>query len=156
MPAALSAAFPYKNKRGSLMNFVSLFGEVNFFAVLAATVLAFVIGGLWYSPLLFFRAWLDGAGLTAEDAQQGHPAKIYGGAFAMTFVAATLMAVVIGHHKSVGVGIHWGLIVGLGWVATSFATNYLFERRSLKLWLVNAGYNVVLFVVMGAVIGLWK
>lgn len=138
------------------MDFTSVFANVNWLAVFSATVLAFVIGGLWYSPMLFFRAWLDGAGLSEEDAQQGHPAKIYGGAFVMTFIAATLLAVVIGHHRGLGYGIHWGLIVGLGWVATSFATNYLFERRSLKLWLVNAGYNVVLFVVMGAVIGLWK
>lgn len=137
------------------MDFAAVFSGVNFWAVLVATVLAFVLGGLWYSPMLFFKAWLDGAGLTEEDAQQGHPAKIYGGAFVMTFIAATLLAVVIGSHKSLLVGLHWGLIVGLGWVATSFATNYLFERRSLKLWLVNAGYNVVLFLVMGAVIGAW-
>lgn len=137
------------------MGFTSVFSDVNFLAVTTATVLAFVIGGLWYSPLLFYKAWLDGAGLTEEQAQQGHPAKIYGGAFVMTFIAASLLAVLIGPHKSLIFGIHWGLIVGLGWVATSFATNYLFERRSLKLWLINAGYNVVLFVVMGAVIGMW-
>ncbi|NNF51335.1 MAG: DUF1761 domain-containing protein [Gammaproteobacteria bacterium] len=137
------------------MSFSAIFSDVNFLAVLVATVLAFVIGGLWYSPVLFYKAWLDGAGLTEEQAQQGHPGKIYGGAFAMTFVAATLLAVVIGDHKSLIYGIHWGLIVGIGWVSTSFATNYLFERRSFKLWLVNAGYNVVLFTVMGAVIGMW-
>ena len=137
------------------MSFSTMFADVNFLAVLVATVLAFVIGGLWYSPMLFFKAWLDGAGLTEEQSQQGHPAKIYGGAFVMTFIAATLLAVVIGDHKSLASGLHWGLIVGLGWVSTSFATNYLFERRSFKLWLVNAGYNVVLFTVMGVVIGLW-
>lgn len=137
------------------MNLTAVFAEINFLAVLVATILAFVIGGLWYSPLLFYKAWLDGAGLTEEQAQRGHPARIYGGAFFMTFVAATLLAAIIGHHKGLGVGMHWGLIVGLGWVATSFATNYLFERRSFKLWLINGGYNVVLFVVMGAVIGFW-
>lgn len=133
-----------------------MFAEVNFLAVTVATILAFVVGGLWYSPLLFFKAWLSGAGLTEQDAQKGHPGKIYGGAFVLTFIAATLLAVAIGHRQSLAAGIHWGIIVGLGWVATSFGTNYLFERRSLRLWLVNAGYNVVTFVLMGAVIGFWK
>ncbi len=138
------------------MSFTQMFAEVNFLAVLVAAISAFVLGGLWYSPVLFFKAWLDGAGLTEEDAQQGHPGKIYGGAFVMTFIAATVLAVVIGDHKSLAGGLHWGLFVGIGWVATSFATNYLFERRSLKLWLVNAGYNVVLFALMGAILGIWK
>lgn len=138
------------------MNYGQMFAEVNFLAVLVAALSAFLIGGLWYSPVLFFKAWLDGAGLTEEDAQQGHPGKIYGGAFVMTFIAATVLAIVIGDHKSLAGGLHWGLFIGIGWVATSFATNYLFERRSLKLWLVNAGYNVVLFAVMGAILGVWK
>ena len=133
-----------------------MFADVNFLAVLAASVLAFVVGGLWYSPIMFFKAWLSGSGLTEEAVQQGHPGKIYGGAFVMTFIAATLLAVLIGHGGSLAVGIHWGSIVGVGWVATSFGTNYLFERRTLKLWLVNAGYNVVTFVLMGAVIGFWQ
>lgn len=138
------------------MSYFQMFAEVNFLAVLVAALSAFLIGGLWYSPVLFLKAWLDGAGLTEEDTQKGHPGKVYGGAFAMTFIAATVLAVVIGNHKSLAGGLHWGLFVGVGWVATSFATNYLFEQRSLKLWLVNAGYNVVLFAVMGAILGVWK
>lgn len=138
------------------MSFSQMFADVNFLAVVVAALSAFLLGGLWYSPVLFYKAWLDGAGLTEEDAQQGHPGKIYGGAFVMTFIAATVLAIVIGDHKSLAGGLHWGLFVGIGWVATSFATNYLFERRSLKLWLVNAGYNVVLFAVMGAILGVWK
>lgn len=138
------------------MSFAEMFANVNFLAVVAATVLAFVVGGLWYSPVMFLKAWLAGAGLTEADTQKGHPGKIYGGAFALTFVAATLLAVLIGDHKSLLAGVHWGLIISIGWVATSLGTNYLFERRSLKLWLVNAGYNVVTFVLMGAVIGMWK
>ncbi len=138
------------------MSFSELFADVNFLAVTVASILAFVVGGLWYSPVMFFKAWLKGAGLTEQDTRQGHPARIYGGAFVMTFIAATLLAVVIGHQRSLGAGLHWGLIVGLGWVATSFGTNYLFERRTLTLWLVNAGYNVLTFVLMGAVIGVWQ
>lgn len=42
---------------------------------------------------------------------------------------------------------------GLTFVAAAFGINYLFERRSLKLWAINAGYNVIAFTVMGVIIG---
>jgi hypothetical protein len=45
---------------------------------------------------------------------------------------------------------------GLGWVAMSLGIVYLFEQRSLKLWLINAGCQVVTYTLMGAVIGGWK
>lgn len=48
-----------------------------------------------------------------------------------------------------------GLVVGVGWVATSFGVNYLFAGRRLTLFAVDAGYNVVLFALMGLVIGLF-
>ena len=33
------------------------------------------------------------------------------------------------------------------------ATGYLFERRSFKLWTINAGYHTVQFTLIGAIIG---
>lgn len=48
-----------------------------------------------------------------------------------------------------------GLVVGVGWVATSFGVNYLFAGRRLALFAVDAGYNVVLFALMGLIIGLF-
>jgi hypothetical protein len=41
----------------------------------------------------------------------------------------------------------------LFWVAGSLANSYLFEGRSLKLWLINGGYNVAMFTMIGAVLG---
>ena len=46
-----------------------------------------------------------------------------------------------------------GLAAGLTWVAAAFGVNYLFERRPLRLWLINGGYNVIVFGVMGVIIG---
>ena len=55
--------------------------EVNWLAVLAATVGSFVLGGLWYSPLLFAKPWQAAAGLTDEQLKAGNPALIFGGSF---------------------------------------------------------------------------
>jgi hypothetical protein len=61
----------------------------------------------------------------------------------------------IGEDASTGSGFLAGLIVGLAWIATSFGTNYLFARRSFKLYLIDAGYFVVLFPIMGVILGAW-
>ncbi|MDQ3072376.1 MAG: DUF1761 domain-containing protein, partial [Bacteroidota bacterium] len=53
-------------------------------------------------------------------------------------------------------GIIAGAFVGIGWVATSLGTLYLFERRSMQHFWINAGYWIVSFILMGAIIGGWR
>jgi hypothetical protein len=53
-------------------------------------------------------------------------------------------------------GLHTGLLIGIFWVASAYGVTYLFEQRSLRLWLINAGYYVVLYAAMGSIIGAFK
>jgi hypothetical protein len=71
-------------------------------------------------------------------------------------VIAFNLAAFIGAKASVSFGLFGGLATGLGWVAMSLGVIYLFEQRSPKLWLINSGYQVVAFTVMGALLGAWK
>ena len=130
--------------------------NVNPWAVLAAALSTFLIGGLWYSPVLFAGAWQRAAGLSDEDLKRGSAARIYGGAFVLAVVMAGNLAAFLGRDAGLAWGMTAGALAGAGWVATAFGVTYLFERRPLKLFLVNAGYQVVAFVVMGAILGAWK
>lgn len=127
--------------------------DVNWIAVVLAAVSAFVLGGLWYGPL-FKAAWCREAGV--DPAGKGrHPAAVFGGAFVLSLVAAWALAAVIGRSPpSVPFAVHVGFLSGLCFVATSFGINYLFAGRSLKLWLIDAGYHVLQFTLYGLVIGL--
>jgi hypothetical protein len=127
--------------------------DVNLVAVLIAAVSAFVIGGLWYSPLLFARVWQREAGVTDEQMKQASMSMIFGGAFVLTLVAAAMFAVFLGPSPGLRLGIGAGASAGICWVAASFGVNYLFERRSFKLFLINGGYNAVVFTAIGAVLG---
>lgn len=129
--------------------------EVNWLAVLAAAVSAFMIGGIWYSPALFFKAWQRGAGLSDEQLQKGHPAKIYGGSLVLSIIAAAVFAMFLGPSPEVGFATAAGFAAGLCWVAASFGINYLFERKSLLLFFINGGYHTVQFTVYGLILGLW-
>ena len=127
--------------------------EVNWLAVVAATIATFVVGGVWYSPLLFAKAWQREAGVSDDRLQGRNMAIVFGGAFALMFVAATVFAFFLGPNQTIAFGAATGLAAGLGWVASALGVVYLFERRSLKLWLINGGYDVVAFTVIGTVIG---
>jgi hypothetical protein len=51
--------------------------------------------------------------------------------------------------------VHAGFMVGVAFVATSFAINYAFAQRSLKLWLIDGGYHTLQFTLYGLILGLW-
>jgi len=127
--------------------------EVNYWAVLAAAVSTFVIGGLWYAPPVFGKAWQRAAGLSDEQLAKGSPALIFGGGFVLALVASYVFAMFLGPKPALGFAVGAGFAAGLFWVATSFGINYLFERRNAKLWLINGGYHTVQFTVIGLVLG---
>lgn len=137
------------------MDMGSVAAAINLWAVLVAAAVTFVIGGLWYSPLLFARIWMAENGLREEDLKGSNMAKIFGVSFALQLIAAFMLAMFVGPKATAGFSTLAGFMVGLGWVATSFGVVYLFERRSIKLWLINAGYLTVSFTVMGVILGLW-
>lgn len=126
--------------------------EVNYLAVALAALSAFLIGGLWYSPLLFATKWAALSGVSEDKLKSGSMAMIFGGAFLLNLVAAYVLALFV-YGMDAKYGALAGLSVGLCWVSTSFGVSYLFERRPFGLWLINAGYFTVHFTVMGAIIG---
>lgn len=80
---------------------------------------------------------------------------IFGLAFLMEFIAALFLDMFIGTESTLWSGIIAGALVSIAWVATSFGTNYLFARKSFRLFLIDSGYFVVFFIVMGAILGAW-
>ena len=128
--------------------------DINWLAVLAAAFSAFLLGGLWYSPAMFMKTWQRGAGLTDEQLKAGNPAKIYGGAFVLSLIAAATFAMFLGK-LPVAEATAYGFCAGLAWVAASFGINYLFEHRPLSLLMVNGGYHTLQFTLYGLILGLW-
>ena len=135
------------------MNFANALSNVNFIAVLVAAAATFVLGGLWYSPFVLGKAWMAENGFTEESMGQGNMAVIFATALVLFLVAATSLAMFLGPETDLATGLSIGLIVGVTYVAAATGVTYLFERKSLKLYLINAGYQVLAFTLMGAMIG---
>lgn len=129
--------------------------EFNIWAVLAAALSGFVLGGLWYSPVLFGKAWQRETGLSDEVLAKGNLVLIFGTTFVLCLVASAVFAMFLGPEPSLELGVGAGFAAGLCWVSASFGINYLFERKSLKLFLINGGYHTLQFTLIGLVLALW-
>jgi hypothetical protein len=129
--------------------------EVNYLAVLAAAAATFALGGLWYSPALFGKVWQREAGVTEEKMKSANMGLIFGLTFVLALIAAWVFALFLGPRPPMALGLGAGFSAGLCWVAASLGINYLFERKSLKLWLINGGYHTLQFTIIGLILALW-
>ena len=129
--------------------------EVNYLAVVIAAVASFLLGGLWYSPALFGKAWQRETGLTDEQLKSGNMARIFGLSLVLSLLAAWVFALFLGPRPPVALGLGAGFSAGLCWVTASFGINYLFERKSFKLFLINGGYHTLQFTIIGLILALW-
>lgn len=128
--------------------------DLNWFAVLAAALSAFALGGLWYGPL-FKKAWCREAGID-PDAAPSHPGRIFATAFVCSLLAALVFASLLPPAASVADGFGIGFVVGLFFVSMSFGINYAFAGRSLKLWMIDSGYHIVQFIAYGVILAAWR
>ncbi len=129
--------------------------HINPFAVIAAALSSFVVGGLWYSPLLFVKPWKAELGIDPDaKAAPGSMVRQLAGCFVLALVQAGMFAVFLGKTTPM-MGAAYGLAAGVCWVAAAFGIEYLFEGRSFRFFLINGGYNAVTFTLYGLILGLW-
>jgi hypothetical protein len=137
------------------MDIATVLQHLNWLAVLTAALSTFLIGGLWYSPLLFEKGWLAANRLSREDLQSRNMPLMFGLCFLLSLIMALNLAMFIGQ-GDVAFGMTAGFLAGFGWVGLAIAIIALFEKRTLAYVLINGGYMVVSFTVMGAILGAWK
>jgi hypothetical protein len=104
--------------------------------------------------VLFGKAWQRETGLTDEQLKQGNLAKIFGLSLVLCLLASWNFANFLGPRPSLAFGAGVGFSAGLLWVASSFGINYLFERKSFKLFAINGGYHTLQFTIIGLVLAL--
>lgn len=123
-------------------------------AVVAAGVSSLILGGIWYSPLLFANRWMVLAGLDQERLKSGSMVMIFGGALLLSLIAAFVFSMFLGPKPGLTLALGAGFSAGLCWVAAGLGINYLFERKPLGLFLINGGYFTLQFTLIGLILSL--
>jgi hypothetical protein len=129
--------------------------DINWVAVVLAAVAGFALGALWFVPL-FGKAWDREAGVTESIKKAGNKPLIFGSAFFLYLFMAFIVGHTLATYSNPGliVSIMIAGGVGAGFVAPAFGISYLFAHRSLKLFLMDAGYWIATYCAMGAVFGM--
>lgn len=151
-------------KKGTIvMKYISidLLSQVNYWAVLTSGLVAFILGGLWYSPVLFEGRWMTANGYSQAEIQETLSAMVPFG-FAGALLAYVLMALVFALFSAalsldnVRDCVILGVVLWFGFVASSGLTITLFSPRVIDGWLIDAGFQFTFLVVIGAILGAWR
>lgn len=135
------------------MDFAEVIQNLNWLAIIVAALSTFLIGGIWYS--VFEKPWMEANNFTQEDLKKRNMPLVFGLSFFFSLLMSLNLAMFIGKENIV-FGTIAGFLTGFGWVAFAIAIISLFENRPLKYILINSGYMIVAFTLMGAILGAWK
>ncbi len=137
------------------------FPQVNYLAVLAGGLAIFLLGGLWYSPVLFAKKWISLQGVSEEEMKaksQGSVPILYVQAFITGVIVSWAMAVILNHFMN-PTFLRAALVGVLCWLGFAAATSYatsIFSQKSKQLWLIDSTYNLVSFVIAGIIHAAWR
>ena len=128
--------------------------NANLLAILVAAACGFLVGGIWYGPL-FGKAWQREIGMTDDDLKSANMLKIYGTAFLFSVLSAVFLGHLFAHFGEMSLRSTMMISVGvaLGFIVPAIGTNYLFGRKSGKLFAIDAGYWIAFYAAMGLVFG---
>ena len=138
---------------------------VNWLAILVAGIVIFMLGGLWYSPVLFAKKWIALQNKTEEqmkaEAAGANMPLMYASAFLTGLIIAWTMAMVFAHiandiEMNAAHGALFGALLWLGFAATTSYATALFSGKPRQLWLIDSAYNLVSFVLAGIILAVWR
>ena len=125
---------------------------MNWLAIGVGTAAFFVVGAVWYTAL-FGRAWQREVGLSDEQLKAGaNMPMIFGLCFLLEFV----VVMTLGHlfarldpnpRATMMIATGFGLAV----MSPAIGITYLYMRKPLRLFLIDAGHFVVGMAAVGLV-----
>lgn len=134
--------------------------SVNLIAVLVSSVISFFIGILWYSPVLFEKAWIKLSGITEADMEQAKR-KGMAKSFIFSLFANTILVFILSNIIDISGSTTFieGMLVGagcwLGFVATVSLNMVLWDAKPFKLYLLHILNYLVSMTVAGGILSVW-
>jgi uncharacterized protein DUF1761 len=129
--------------------------DLNWIAIFVAAIVPVVLGALWYSPMLFARPWMRAIGRTPDQLTGASFGYVLSAVGAVVTSYALARIVRWAEVDDLWNGALVGVLAWLGFVATVLAVNTYFGGRPRALWAIDAGYQLLSLVVMGAILGAW-
>jgi hypothetical protein len=138
----------------------NLFDNLNWGAIAVGGLAYFALGSFWYSPILFSKKWIAYLKLDVNDpnAKKGM-GLMFGGSLVLMLVQSLAIAIIAERLDIRGAGwmsgLKLGALTGCCFCAATIGVNYLYEKKPLGLFLINAGYAIIGNIVSAIIICSW-
>ncbi len=136
-----------------------ILGDLNWLAVAVAAIAYFALGGIWYAPPVFGRAWIRSSGVEMPEGGRPGPG-FYVVPFAVSLLAtiATAMLARATGAETLADGLVLGLVLGVGFAVPLTALGAVFERKpDSGTWFgVTAGYHLVGLLIVAVIVSAWR
>lgn len=134
--------------------------DINYAAVILATLSSMVVGSIWYTPKVFGNYWMKTAGVTPSGRAADAAAPIVVTVLvsfvtAWVLAGATFLAWKFYGGSFLGNAIVTALVLWAGFTAARFVTHDAFDRRPAGLTILNIAHELVTVVIMAVIIGVW-
>jgi hypothetical protein len=138
--------------------FLDYLAEVNWLTVLVAAFVAFFVGSIWYMKQLFGSRWQKEIKLSDKDIKKANMPKLMLISFITVVISAVALAILIQVLvlDTALQGALLGVMVAVGIIATNKLMQVQYEQRSWTYWFIVAGYDVVAYALMGAILAIWQ
>ena len=132
------------------------FHPVNYWAVLVAAVILWLLGALWYSPVLFGKHWAAIIGRPMGEKPKGVVWGMIASFIGDLFLAFVFAHIILWRHTvSTFDGIHIAILMWVGFVAAPLYPQSIYEGRPVKYFLINSVYWLAGFVIIGILLTRW-
>ncbi|MEL7120776.1 MAG: DUF1761 domain-containing protein [Bacteroidota bacterium] len=130
---------------------------INHFAVWTCAAINLGVGAVWYSPALFYNVWKKENKLKDEDFENTNMAKLYAFSFILALIISYNLALFLGDEHTDWIwGMYAGFLTGFGFCTMIFVSIAIFEKRTWRYILINSGYIIFYFTLIGFVLGIWR
>ena len=137
--------------------------SINYWAIAKGAILSMLIGAIWYGPL-FGKTWMeivgvDPADLEAKKKMQKSAGPLYGVQFVLTLFQVFVLAHLIADTQLVG-GLERSLWIWAAFIVPTLAGAVMWTKETRRLkwarFLIQGGYQMVLFILFGLLLQYWK
>lgn len=144
--------------------------EVNWLAIIVAALIPMIMGAIYYGPL-FGKTWMSSLGYTKEDFEGRNEPLIYGLALLMALLVSMSLKMttelvhkdvnsagelIFGSFHTFGHGALHGAMTAMTLVVPVIISLSLFQKNTAKNILINAGFWIICFAIMGGILDMWN
>jgi hypothetical protein len=134
-----------------------MLSNLNYLAIIVSSVIYFILGAVWFGPL-FGKLWLKLTGLSLTEEDKKSAPFMFAKTFILDFIITFSVAILVNLIQPITIlsALKISLLIGVGFVVAPFFGNFMYAKRSIKLFFIEAGYHVFCITISAIILTIWN